>query len=105
MRMGKWKLQFPHTFRNSKITPANDGHAGQYVMQKCDLELYDLATDIAESKNVADQHPEIVAKMQALANKKRAELGDRLRKIKGSKNREPGTAAIADWAKSKPKNK
>jgi hypothetical protein len=101
MRMGKWKLQFPHTFRNSKITPANDGHAGKYVMQECELELYDLEADVAESKNVAKHHPEIVARMQALADKKRIELGDRLRKIEGTKNRDPGTAPIADWAKKK----
>ena len=102
MRMGKWKLQFPHTFRNSKITPANDGHAGKYVMQKCDLELYDLEADTGESKNIADQHPEIVSKMQALASEKRRELGDRLQKIKGTDNREPGFAEIANWAKPKP---
>jgi arylsulfatase A len=100
--MGKWKLQFPHTFRNSKITPANDGHAGKYVMQKCGLELYDLEADIGESKNIAAQHPEIVSKMQALAIEKRSELGDRLQKIKGTKNREPGIAKIANWAKPKP---
>ncbi|MDB4792958.1 arylsulfatase, partial [bacterium] len=79
----------------------NDGHSGKYVMQKCGLELYDLEVDIAESNNLADQHPEIVAKMQALADKKRAELGDNLKKVKGTKNREPGTASIADWAKKK----
>lgn len=102
MRMGKWKLQFPHTFRNSKITPANDGHAGKYVMQKSGLELYDLEADIGESKNIATQHPAIVSKMQALAFEKRSELGDRLQKIKGTQNREAGIAKIANWAKPKP---
>ena len=69
--------------------------------KKCDLELYDLEADIEESKNIADQHPEIVSKMQALASEKRRELGDRLQKIKGTDNREPGFAKIASWAKPK----
>jgi hypothetical protein len=40
--------------------------------------------------------------MQALAIGKRSELGDRLQKIKGSDNREPAFAKIANWAKPKP---
>jgi hypothetical protein len=43
--------------------------------------------------------------MQALAIEKRSELGDRLQKIKGTKNREPGIAKIANWAKPKPTKK
>ncbi len=31
-----------------------------------DLELYNLATDVAETKNVAAQHPDIVTKMKAI---------------------------------------
>ncbi|MGC6466937.1 MAG: sulfatase-like hydrolase/transferase [Akkermansiaceae bacterium] len=101
MRMGKWKLQFPHKWRNSKISPANDGHAGKYVTKECGLELYDLEADPGESNNLSKEHPEVVKTMQALADKKRAELGDELLKIKGKENREPGRAEIAEWAKPK----
>ncbi len=38
--------------------------------------LYDLATDRAESTNVAADHPEIVAQLQQLADQFRADLGD-----------------------------
>lgn len=30
------------------------------------LELYDLATDVAETRNIADEHPEVVAKIEAI---------------------------------------
>ena len=99
MRMGKWKLQFPHKYRNSKVSPANDGQAGTYVFQDVGLELYDLESDPGESKDLAAAHPEVVEKMQALADKKRAELGDDFKKVKGSENRQPGSAPLADWAK------
>jgi len=31
-----------------------------------DLELYNLADDIGEQKNVADQHPDVVAKLKKI---------------------------------------
>lgn len=37
--------------------------------------LYNLDADIGERTNVADHHPEIVARLQALANKMTAEIG------------------------------
>ena len=40
------------------------------------IELYDLATDIAETRNVAAQHPEIVARMKALMSSARTESKD-----------------------------
>ena len=40
------------------------------------LELYDLDNDISESRNVAEQHPQVVARLMALAAKGREELGD-----------------------------
>ncbi|MCK4998246.1 MAG: arylsulfatase [Anaerohalosphaera sp.] len=48
MRQGNWKL-----VRKWNKRAASPGKA----------ELYDLADDIAESKNIADKHPEIVSKM------------------------------------------
>ena len=39
-------------------------------------QLYDLETDIEESINLADQHPEIVQKLLRLATTARQELGD-----------------------------
>jgi arylsulfatase len=54
-------------------------------------ELYDLYTDVSESKNVAAQFPEEVAKLQKHAKTMRAELGDSLMKQpKGTGTREAG---------------
>lgn len=90
MRMGKWKLHFPHKWRDSSILPANDGHSGKYVYHKTGLELYDLDADMAEQNNVADANPEVMKKMHVLADAMRQELGDGLTKLKGLENREPG---------------
>ncbi|MEJ6719548.1 MAG: sulfatase [Akkermansiaceae bacterium] len=101
MRMGKWKMQFPHQYRIAPENPGNDGHSGKHDFGKTGLELYDSEADPGESKDVAADHPEIVAKMKALADKKRTELGDQLTKVKGTENRKPGNAPVADWAKMK----
>jgi len=89
---GRWKLQLPHNY--SSIVgraPGRDGKPGGYNGMKLnDPELYDLEADIGESKNVAAEHPEIVAKLQVLAEQSREELGDSLQKRKGKGAREPG---------------
>jgi len=99
MRMGKWKLQFPHKYRIESVAPGKDGNSGTYGSGRTALELYDLEKDPGESKNVIADHPEVLAKMKTLADKKRKELGDNLTKIKGAENRKPGHAPVADWAK------
>ena len=49
-----------------------------------------MSTDIGEQRNVADQHPEVVQRLTALADAKRQELGDSLTNAIGAANREPG---------------
>ena len=89
---GRWKLQLPHNY--SSIvgrTPGRDGKPGGYNGAKLtEPELYDLESDISESKDVAAEHPEIVAKLQTLAEQSREELGDSLTQRKGQGAREPG---------------
>jgi arylsulfatase A len=53
-------------------------------------ELYDLATDIGETRNVAADNPEVLRRLMAHAERARAELGDNLTKRTGTGNREPG---------------
>ena len=101
MRMGRWKLQFPHKYRDASLAPGKDGLPGKHGSGKTGLKLYDLEADPGESRDLAAEHPEIVAKMKTLAGKKRAEIGDNLTKIKGTENRKPGNAPVADWAKMK----
>jgi len=91
---GRWKLQLPHQYRSiAGVTEkAQNGIPVLYKQVKIDQpELYDLYTDISESKNVAAEHPEEVARLQKHAQTIRAELGDSLMKQpKGSGTREPG---------------
>lgn len=89
--MGKWKLVFPHRWRDSKTEPGRDGIPGKYHWRQAGLELYDLETDLGEKNDLARAHPEVVREMQALAGKMREELGDGLTKRrKGTGTREPG---------------
>ncbi|MEZ5386595.1 MAG: hypothetical protein R3F13_13865, partial [Prosthecobacter sp.] len=53
IRSGPWKLHFAKT------------------------ELYNLESDIGETKNVAKDHPDIVARLQKHADAMRADLGDK----------------------------
>jgi hypothetical protein len=52
--------------------------------------LYDLEADVGESKNVVDDHPEIVARLTALAEEAREDLGDKLTNRQGKNVRPPG---------------
>lgn len=83
---GKWKLHFPHPYLHI-IEGGSDGKPGKGETLKMELSLFDLDADITESKNVADQNPDIVKKLQMLGDKIREELGDSLTGKKGSKLR------------------
>jgi arylsulfatase A-like enzyme len=67
VRSGKWKLHLPF-----KIKKRNQ----QKAASNAPLKLYDLEADIAEKNNVADQHPDVVKRLLALAEKARRDLGD-----------------------------
>ena len=89
MRMGDWKLHFPHGYRTMAGKPGGkDGIPNGYSQAKIGLALFNLRDDIGESKDVAAENPDIVKKMQAMAERMRAELGDAKRK--GSGNRPAG---------------
>jgi arylsulfatase A-like enzyme len=83
---GKWKLHFPHPYLHI-IEGGNDGKPGKSETRKIELSLFDLNADITESKNVADQNPDVVKKLQMLGDIIREELGDSLTGKKGSKLR------------------
>ncbi len=65
VRQGDWKLHLPH----SKQDRTNEGKDWQSHVPKKDrpyieeLTLYNLKSDIGETTNVAQEHPEIVAKL------------------------------------------
>lgn len=96
VRMGKWKLHFPHTYRSyAAVEPGRDGYPGPYSSGKTGIELYDLEEDIGEKLNVAERYPDVVAHVQALGAAAREELGDALTKTKGRGIRPPGRAGSA----------
>lgn len=91
VRSGEWKLTLPHNSRSMKgQTPGKDGRPGKYVTEKVGLELYNLERDPGETTNVFDQHPEIVEKLQRLAEQAREQLGDSATKREGKGARTPG---------------
>jgi arylsulfatase len=112
VRSGDWKLHFPHPYLVVNGEPGADGKPANfanlkpeslqksglegiasrhgYRIERTVLELYNLKDDPAESKNVAGKHPEIVKRLQELAEKARAELGDSLTGRKGSGVRPAG---------------
>ena len=61
-----------------------DGKPGPYRQEQIGLELFDLKNDVGEQVNVAEQHPEVVQRLQQHVEIARAELGDRLTERKGS---------------------
>lgn len=92
---GKWKLQLPHGYRSMEgQAPGKDGMPGQYKQVKIEKsQLFDVVADVSETRDLAAQHPDIVARLEALAEKARADLGDSLTQRKGAGVREPGRLA------------
>lgn len=89
---GRWKLQLPHTYRTLAGGPGGtNGIPANYEQRKMDAsELYDLVSEISETKNIAEKNPEMVKRLEAEAERAREELGDSLTKRVGKGAREPG---------------
>jgi len=93
---GRWKLQLPHTYRTLAGKPGgHDGNPAPYEQRKLEKsELYDLVSDISETTDVSAQHPDLVKRLEAEAEKARQELGDAITKRTGKGTREPGRVAV-----------
>ncbi len=94
IRLGKWRLRLP-------LNPEIGGWTGQ-PKGTSEARLYDLDTDIGETQNIAAGHPDVVAKLTALADRARKEIGDY--KVKGSGQREPGHVASPKLLRMAPGN-
>lgn len=95
VRSGPWKLHFPHGYRSMVAqTPGSGGAPGSYDWDaKTDLVLFNLEEDLAEARDVAALHPDVVARLCELGDGMRHQLGDKLTEVVGSENREPGRVA------------
>ena len=97
VRMGQWKLHFPHKYRTMAGRPGGTGGTPEaYEQAQIGLALFDLENDIGETTDVAGEHPDVVAKIRKLADRMRSELGDSATKQKGSGVREPGRLEDGD---------
>lgn len=93
VRDRQWKLQFPHRYRTlDGREGGTGGKPTKYDHKETGTELYDLKNDIGETKNVADQNPEVVARLMSYAEIAREDLGDTLTKRKGTGVRPAGEA-------------
>lgn len=112
VRSGDWKLHFPHPYLEVNGEPGKDGKPAGfdklkpeslqksglegiasrhgYRVERTGLELYNLRDDIGEKSNVAAQHPDVVKRLQQLAEAARSDLGDSLTNRVGSGVRPAG---------------
>ena len=71
VRLGRWKLVLERP-----NNPPWTSWYGRMIDAVEKPQLYDLELDIGESRNVAEQNPEVVKKLSDLSGKVREELGD-----------------------------
>ncbi len=91
VRDRQWKLHFPHQYRT--LAGRKGGTGGMpvaYSQAGIGLELFDLKNDVGETTNVANEHPEIVARLKGYAEEARADLGDKLTQRSGNGIRPAG---------------
>ena len=97
VRQGRWKLA---------LAPQSEGMGKQAAKTPPGLRLYDLDAEIGEQTDVAAQHPDIVAKLKALAEKMSAEIGGKTPtarrpagEVKGAKTLYPTLDYVPNEAK------
>lgn len=91
IRNERFKLVFPHKYRTLKGHPGGAGGLpSAYQSETIGLSLFDLDQDIAETKNVIEEFPEVAEQLQAAAETAREDLGDQLQKRQGKGIRPAG---------------
>ncbi|MGB6045545.1 MAG: sulfatase-like hydrolase/transferase, partial [Pirellulales bacterium] len=92
VRMGKWKLHFPHAYRTlAGQKGGTEGRPARYQSEDIAASLFDLEADIGESTNVAARYPDVVTKIEVLAESMREQLGDARLSREGTAVRPFGT--------------
>ena len=70
VRSGRWKLYLP---LENKVVGL---HASDPDTVRSEAELYDLRNDIGETRNLTEDHPEVVERLTELAEGMRKDIGD-----------------------------
>lgn len=106
IRSGDWKLHFMHDYLTVAGEPGKGGKPANYAnmkplsitesgirgiasrhgyeVRRIEQSLFNLQDDPGESRNVADQHPEVVRRLEMLGEQARADLGDSITNRQGS---------------------
>ncbi|HXG62341.1 MAG TPA: sulfatase [Planctomycetota bacterium] len=91
VRWGRWKLHFLHTYPTLAGRPGGKGGLpARTETGRIELSLFDLERDPGETRDVQAEHPEVVARIQTLAEAMRGDLGDSALKRPATGAREPG---------------
>lgn len=112
IRSGNWKLHFAHDYLTVAGSPGKGGKPANfenmkpksieesgirgiasrhgYDVRHIEQSLFNLKDDPGESRDVSKQHPEVVRRLESLAENARADLGDSLTNRKGSGTRAVG---------------
>jgi arylsulfatase A len=88
VRSGPWKLHFPHAFPSLSGEAGRDGKPAGIAEGRIEQSLFHLGDDPGETRNVIDEHPEVVQRLEDIAAAARDDLGDAHRMMLG-KNRRP----------------
>jgi arylsulfatase A-like enzyme len=89
VRSGRWKLHMAHDYPHPDPV-GGEAAPGKLTVQKIDQSLFDLETDIGETTDLAEEHPDVVARLLTYAESARTELGDSATKRVGRGVRQPG---------------
>jgi arylsulfatase A-like enzyme/dienelactone hydrolase len=117
VRLGDWKLHVAHEYLTVAAEPGRGGKPSNFANMKPDsiensgirgiasrhgyrveplgVSLFNVREDPTETRNVANAHPDIVARLQARVAAARADLGDSLTKAKGANLRPAGDMRAA----------
>jgi arylsulfatase len=112
VREGPWKLRFAHEYLTVAGPPRSDGKPANfenmkpesitqsglrgiasrhgYRVEKAVPALYDLRADPGETRDLSSAHPDLVRRLEARAERARADLGDTLTGRKGTGLRPSG---------------
>ncbi|TWT35443.1 Arylsulfatase precursor [Posidoniimonas corsicana] len=75
VREGDWKLHLPRTAQDQPFWSKKRIRQRVFVTLK-EPRLYNLRNDVGEQDDIADLHPDVVARLQRIASEARSELGD-----------------------------